>query len=122
MTDQEIRIAIAVECGWKPNESRGFVEIIDGVINWLLCRSPQGQQLFIPNYPNDLNAIHEAEKKLVLTYHRVNIPMDICTNEASRYRKALREICERDGDNHTIHATARQRAEAFLRTIGKWTE
>lgn len=68
-----------------------------------------------PDPLNDLNACHEAEKAL--------------TDELwPKYRDHLRtavlgavrmvsDWCKAD-----IHATASQRAEAFLRTIGKWEE
>jgi hypothetical protein len=65
------------------------------------------------NYCNDLNAMHEAEK--VLT-----------SQQEEDYFANLRAI---NGDliwyrtvGKTYRATARQRAEAFLRTLGKWQE
>lgn len=61
----------------------------------------------LPDYLNDLNAMHDAEKALGLSY--------------DRWTRELRAICERD--RRCIEsATASQRAEAFLRTIGKWEE
>lgn len=61
------------------------------------------------DYLNDLNAMHEAEN-IILTQSR-----------ASAFWTHLYSICVRD-KNPGWHATAAQRAEAFLRTIGKWTE
>jgi hypothetical protein len=57
-----------------------------------------------PDYCNDLNAMHEAEK--VLTF------------------KDWEFYCDELGGSFQgcAHATARQRAEAFLRTLGKWEE
>lgn len=57
-----------------------------------------------PNYPSDLNACHEMEK--VLTYEQICDYGDWLPKD----------------DWGLIHATAAQRAEAFLRTIGKWEE
>jgi hypothetical protein len=60
------------------------------------------------DYCSDLNAMHEAEK--VLTREQINafceklFPTNYC------------------GVWWSIHATARQRAEAFLRTLEKWEE
>jgi hypothetical protein len=51
---------------------------------------------------NDLNAMHEAEKALTV-------------EEWSDYVDYLPTRWE-----EAIHTTARQRAEAFLRTLGKW--
>jgi hypothetical protein len=69
------------------------------------------------NYSTDLNAMHEAEKVLkgyeqIATYvwHLENRSGDWSTDWST--------------DEHMMatHATARQRAEAFLRTLGKWEE
>lgn len=62
------------------------------------------------DYCNDLNAMHEAEKTLK-TEHR------------KRYIHHLEGWDRNLGYEWDIAtATARQRAEAFLRTIGKWEE
>jgi hypothetical protein len=56
------------------------------------------------DYCTDLNAMHEAEK--VLTFE-----------DWESYRDELG-----GSFRGCAHATARQRAEAFLRTLGKWKE
>ena len=70
----------------------------------------------MPDYLSDLNAMASAEKALVddkhgiyqaWIYHINEVPVD--TIFASDIRKV---IC----------ATASQRAEAFLRTIGEWVD
>jgi hypothetical protein len=58
------------------------------------------------NYCSDLNAMHEAEESLK-------------GKQFGTYGIALNDI---DGSLWGIRATARQRAEAFLRTLGKWEE
>ena len=67
----------------------------------------------IPDFSGDLNEMHEAEKVLtgyeqIATYvwHLENRSGDWSTDEHMM----------------ATHATARQRAEAFLRTLGKWEE
>lgn len=50
MTDEQMRIAIAEACGWKPDK-RG--------LGWL---SPHGYYAPEPDYLNDLNAMHAALK------------------------------------------------------------
>ena len=104
MTDKQINAAIARECGWKDvwrcqgvSESASFVGT-----------SPDNQFLPVPNYCGDLNAMHEAEKVLQNQF----TPM---IEEA--YWRNLQWV-----KPHPIYATARQRAEAFLKTIGKWEE
>ncbi len=106
MTDEQINEVIAPIHGWDLDpeeahewESRG---------SWV--KSPRGQmkgRYEIPNYCTDLNAMHEAEMTLP------TLP----DNRRSEFRWRLGLICVQP-----IHATARQRAEAFLRTLGKWEE
>lgn len=57
----------------------------------------------IPDFCGDLNEMHEAEKM-----HRMGTDWD-------EYALLLGALC-----GNPIYATARQRAEAFLRTLGKW--
>lgn len=98
MTDNEINAAIAEACGWK--HVRGY--------HW---KNPNGLSMFewdMFDYCNDLNAMHEAEKALAGTNMFV---MGI----------HIERLVSRHGQ-HYFHATARERAEAFLRTLGKWEE
>jgi hypothetical protein len=120
MTDDQINIAIAEACGWDMDpeeahewESRG---------KW--AKSPRGQMKFrhrFPTYCNDLNAMHEVEISLS------GDGLECSLNEV-RYGEALFRVINptKDGagtsDFDKITASARQRAEAFLRTLGKWEE
>jgi len=90
MTQEEQRVAIAEACGWKT----GY-------------RDPEAWHP-LPDYLNDLNAMHEAEKMLV-------------SLQWVSYSRRLQTLCD-ESVTWPIHATASQRAEAFLRTIGKWKE
>ena len=70
----------------------------------------------VKNYANDLNAMHEAER---------HIP----ANLGWAYAAELSELVEFENrlsvfwlEQQPECATARQRAEAFLRTLGKWEE
>lgn len=94
MTPEQQRIAIAEACGWMP-APRG---------RWKLDKRVER---FRPDYLNDLNAMHEAEKTLSgeSGYH-----------ESGGYGLYLVAL------EHDVSATAAQRAEAFLRTTGKWVE
>ena len=95
MTDQQQRIAIAEACGWHCNQFGLWgIDFADGVSG-----SP-------PDYLNDLNAMHEAEKVLTAEQRRsyVNCIFNLPVSE-----------CESN-----TFATAAQRAKAFLRAIGKW--
>ena len=102
MTDQEINIAIAEAC---PTVAGVWS---DGELRWDSKLRPV-PTCFDP--VNDLNAMHEAEK-VFRTRH---------TTDFIEMRNWLFEICGRNAD-FAWHATARQRAEAFVRTLGKWRE
>ena len=67
----------------------------------------------LPDYLNDLNACHEAEK--VLTEKGVNAWWGYV---AFINRHNPRPF----GTETAVHATAAQRCEAFLRTLGLWEE
>ncbi len=106
MTDEQINAAIAEACGWVPDCDRG------------ICWDQYGNAIITPpNYCADLNAMHEAEATLSVSC-RLDYPTVL-----------LRVLFELDkytwyatgGFTH-ITTTARQRAEAFLRTLGKWQE
>ncbi len=124
MTDNEIRIAIFEACGWTTRS--GVVEY-DGVsMPWALWIK-DGKEYNphdAPDYPNDLNAMHEAEKVLsgenAISYR----------NHLARITTVLRNLSDMEevepycNENECayIHATAKQRAEAFLKTIEKWKD
>lgn len=107
MTPEAQRIAIAEACpGWKVMYSQKFV--------------------LIPNWPNitdpinDLNAMHEAERMFddrhKFTDDTRSLYYDYLALGAEGFPDRW-EICW-----HVLRSTAAQRAEAFLRTIGKWTD
>ena len=101
MTDKQINETIAEACGWIRNCLGGWLNPIDGDFK---------KYKNIPDYCNDLNRMHEAEEWLLKADH-VSFDEYIC------------ELMELRGNGpSTWHATARQRAEAFMRTIGKWEE
>ena len=72
------------------------------------------------DYCNDLNAMHEVESTLDVILGRLKFP-EILAQVASRH-EGFRSNGLPLPEWHRTHATARQRAEAFLRTIGKWKE
>jgi hypothetical protein len=109
MSPEAQRIAIAEACGWTinpdPKDHSGF-----------RYYAPKGTSRFLgrfalPYYLNDLNAMHEAEK--ILTHEQRIDHMEwlgMCSDDYGYKAWAY------------VHADAAQRAEAFLRTIGKWEE
>jgi uncharacterized protein YdeI (YjbR/CyaY-like superfamily) len=102
MTQEKQRIAIAEACGFRPKTDRHKPMWVTPDSRTLVTMPDH-----LPNYLNDLNAMHEAEKGLDATRQ----------NEYSYQLEAA--CCPRE---YGWHATAAQRAEAFLRTIDKWEE
>jgi hypothetical protein len=106
MTNEQINIAIAEACGWT--DISKYTQAVDG---WYGYEPENGPHSKVPDYCNDLNAMHEAEKSL----NQI---------QARAYSDFLGQS-EQDGTwagCHCFHLTARQRAEAFRKTIGKWEE
>jgi hypothetical protein len=68
----------------------------------------------IPNYCSDLNAMHDAENWIIANKSSLWLFQD--------YAQNLSKNSQTRGLDGYIHSTARERAEAFLRTIGKWKE
>lgn len=132
MTDEQINIAIAESLGieptlvewwaWKDDGDGGRIcmssPIKDHVEKWL-ADNPVYAKGFIakpfyryPNYTADLNACHEFEKTVMLNSHtRLNY---LAWLGWENDYAATVFAC--------VHATPRQRCEAYLRTIGKWLE
>ncbi len=78
------------------------------------AQNPDGKWGMIPDYPNDLNAMHEAESLLGDGYKRV------------QYLDRLCWICRRDGMDvpwiEAPFANAAQKAEALLSIFERWQE
>lgn len=104
MNKEKQRVAIAEACGWSCFEP--------DTIQYTARRS-DGKWDVVPNYPDDLNAMYEAEETL-------------SEDDKKKYYNELYEFAPRrvfttHEDNWTmIHLTAPQRAEAFLKTLNLW--
>ena len=93
MTDEQINAAIAEACGIVGKDKYGP-----------LYQTPDGWVVDCPQFASDLNAMHDAERTLT-------------KKQTDEYISVLF-----DATYEATLATARQRAEAFLRTLGKWEE
>jgi len=104
MNTEQQRITIAEACG--------FINVRMWSESCIASKgvSDEGKywgSLGVPDYLNDLNAMHDAEKVIgpikgiEFCYHLNEMGMS--------------------GEWEILTATAAQRAEAFLRTINKWT-
>ena len=112
MTEREINMAIAEACGWTELEVFSAGHPDDDMVCGYEPNGVLRGKLPIPDYCNDLNAMHEGERFL-------------WADGKESYNPFIRReyLQELDRVTHcqwsTVSATARQRAEAFLRTVGK---
>ncbi len=105
MTSQEINIAIAEHIGWTGPYQKCFVVSDNGTFPVFCGTNPEGEIQRFPNFWGSLNAMHEAE----------------CFLEDEEWSMYDRYLVEGQ-TKYTWHATSEHRAEAFLRTVGKWIE
>ena len=113
---EEQSVAIAEACGWTLHEYGD-----GGMFGWRAPGNkfrkswwrPYYNESELPDYVNDLNAMHQAERSLGVR-HEI-------------FQRHLVKIVDRDSrisgfPTHYSSATAAQRAEAFLRTMDLWVE
>ncbi len=141
MTPEAQRIAIAEVCGkdvlgwrfyWRKHESYEWRESPTYCDKELAEEAASKEQRWgteigkieefkapamCPDYLNDLNAMHEAEKVLTSRQSAVfEIEVLHLTTGKEKFDYDRGDLIA------VITATAAQRAEAFLRTIGKWED
>jgi hypothetical protein len=108
MSDEQINIAIFEIFRWKwETEKNSFFHPENGRLK------PKDA----PDFCNDLNAMHEGERSLnsqQVQDYTLNL-LRVTNNDGTRFHGTL-------GCFAHVHATAKQRAEAFLKTIGKWED
>ncbi len=105
-TDQ--RIAIAVACGLKPCSYHGVhhTHQLSECTRWECSDA-------IPDYLNDLNAMHEAEKTLTMEQGWKYLNQIALLQDSKDASDFMNHFC--------WHSPAAQRAEAFLKTLNLWT-
>ena len=125
MTPEQQRISIAEACEWQDIKryERNY---------WTGTRPRQFMEddaqvsMELPDYPSDLNAMHEAEEVLDSTikdgysqrmFYASKLG-DVALNDNGRGWEPL----SNDDCFPMAHATAAQRAEAFLRALRLWEE
>lgn len=114
MTDEEMRIALAEWRGWKwtpPSENNGIVgywknpdgfQVSWGIDKYLRLKACGGT-----DYLNDLNAVHELEKRLTPAQRLAYV-------RALFYRQSA------GIGGHVSLMPAAQRCEALLKTLNLW--
>ena len=124
MTPEAQWIAIAEACGWKHEAIKAWQDYTEALRQFqhaeISCEEFYRRHLRLdpppiapPDYLTDLNAMHEAEATLD-------------EHDQARYQDVLAFMFVSSLETYplfqVIHATAAQRAEAFLRTIGRWKD
>lgn len=119
MSPEEKRIAIAEACGWKFTKIKGEFRYVAIDPKGSVYHADFGNVSFLPDYLNDLNAMHEAE--LTLSDEQYSSDAFAAYEDVSFVGWLFRIMVRRvETPNFRTHsATAAQRAEAFLLTIGK---
>jgi len=121
MKPEQQRIAIAEACGWTQCE---YVESIGLAKGFPPLNNPPSYGTYengmaqLPDYLNDLNAMHEAEQTLwqkdwTSRHDFVDKLARILSPTHGHHQQAGLDL---------LDATASERAEAFLRTMNKWKE
>ena len=109
MTPEAQRIAIAEACGWtdiRMEEGQDVDIESREIYPWHTLRGTfNDERRHVIWYDQSLDAMHTAEKVLTVPQKRL-------------YFFTLKEACEPSCEYW--RATAAQRAEAFLRAVGKW--
>lgn len=109
MTPDKINRAIAEATGWTVI----LESCSDKIGNFWGGYSPSDPHNWIPipNYHNDLNAMHEAEGTLDSVIQIKSYCYHLTSQAKPEY-----------ATEHLVRASAADKAEAFLRTLGKWED
>lgn len=116
MKPEAQRLAISEACGWRFEKTDS---------DWYLpARGEQVSEYHLPDYLNDLNAMHEVELAMSADDKRMfGMELSVIVVDS------MTANGWKSGDHTTSDkaewiwsATAAQRAKAFLRTIGKWDD
>jgi hypothetical protein len=140
MNHEEIRIAIAEACGWTYHKRESWPRHRPKRFEYILQAPTEKGKVLpeftvasasyeddvivgllrLPDYPNDLNCMREAWACVIASD----------TSLVDRFENELTEIVIRDAPDPArdkfyalkTNASAAQRAEAYLRTLGKWQD
>jgi hypothetical protein len=127
MRPEEQRIAIAEACGWKPDDDGAGINTWEA--SWVRTKlyglrptfradgtvASYTADCLVPDYLNDLNAMHEA-RKILTRDQQVEYAMHlgrIVTSHMPASRAAWMDYA-------IANADASQHAEAFLKTLNLW--
>jgi len=121
MKPEQQRIAIAEACGWtqcEHVESIGLAKGFPPLNNPPSYGTYENGMAQLPDYLNDLNAMHEAEQTL---WQKDWASRHDFVDKLARILSPTHGHHQQSGLD-LLDATAAERAEAFLRTMNKWKE
>lgn len=107
MTTNKINCTIAEYVGWRLSSTVQQEDKYEAILCWIAPDCSEWQQSEVPRYNRDLNAMHNAE-------------MWLKENDAHAFGCYCSNLYTHVEDFHC--ADALQRAEWFLKTVGKWIE
>jgi len=114
MTPEEQRIALAEWAGWKYSPSANSSIKHEAIMAWYRPGNSPWHLEQLPDYLNDLNAVHELEKRLSISDREAY--RSILSQNAIFYPETI-GTCT---DWCLIHASAEERCEALLKTLNLW--
>ncbi len=122
MTHEKQRIALAEWAGWRYSPDADSSIKHEATMAWYRPGNSPWQLEQLPDYLNDLNAVHKLEEKLrenshawakygeqlqeIVNHYPVGVVPD--------YHRDLRSLAS------VAHATAAKRCEALLKTLNLW--
>jgi hypothetical protein len=119
MTPYQKKITIAEKCGWKrcePTEIEYMWRVgamTTGTATWINPKGEPCKEEWIPDYLNDLNEMHKAwltlDRKQRISFSQ-NLRTVVVYQGMSAFNEDIVALCE--------NATAIQRADAYLMTLG----
>jgi hypothetical protein len=122
LTPEQKRIAIAEACGWRIASTTKYAWIVINPMNmevaWSSCDGEMNDKPssdYLPDYLNDLNAMHEAMRVLTDDIREV-FSSHLRRIWAFNYNARCGSFPSHDDSRN---ATAAQRADAFLLATGR---
>ena len=113
------RIAIAEICGWRKGSANVNPDHSKADGFWFEGRFYIGTS-HLPDYPNSLDAMHEAEK--VLTTKQTAEYFYKLRGLVGSAAGKLQGLVVHPADDYLYHVAASQRAEAFLKVFKLWID
>lgn len=117
--DIQLRTFIAEACQWTRVHTRQGSDNLIGIPpagSRYVCIGGSNEWCFVPNYPEDLNAMHEAKKATLIT-----TALQLRVKWINQLRQIVGRRIDKPSDIDLVNAEAHEQAEALARALGGWT-